>query len=154
MNRGGEMKGEMMRKMSHALTTKENERREAYCKGGFGLLAVGRGESFHVRECRSGRHVLLMTGERKGYAEEILAAYDTLGDALTEALRGRVSVAILDEGRGELILARGRRGKALYYGEENGCLVFSSVRHGMILPKFKALPRGTCKRFHRLKRTV
>ena len=152
MARDGEMRGEILVGMCRRLGTRESGRKEAYCQGGIGLLAVGEGESFHVCEDSRGRCVLLMTGETVGDAEAVMSAYHVPGDAFAKRLRGQLSFAILDEGRGELILARSQRGKPLYWSEENGVLVFSSARRGMMSDSFRSLPKGAYKRFHRLKR--
>ncbi len=59
--------------------------------------------------------------------EEVLRAYLTLGGRLSDALCGEYALAIADESRAELLLARSAEGgRPLFYREEEGLLCFAS----------------------------
>jgi asparagine synthase (glutamine-hydrolysing) len=91
------------------------------------VWVVLNGEIYNFAELRSD---LVARGHRfttNSDTECIVHAYEEYGDACFTRLRGMFAIAILDEKRQRLVLARDRLGKKpLYYGRIGGALAFAS----------------------------
>src|SRR3989442_3564659 len=91
------------------------------------IWAVCNGEIYNFRELRAGlerRGHVLYTGSD---SETIVHLYEEHGPACVERLRGMFALAVWDERRRRLLLARDRLGiKPLYYAEADGRLIFAS----------------------------
>ena len=91
------------------------------------VWAVCNGEIYNFRELRGEL-------ERRGHvfytgsdSETIVHLYEEHGPACVERLRGMFALAVWDERRRQLLLARDRLGiKPLYYAEADGRLIFAS----------------------------
>jgi asparagine synthase (glutamine-hydrolysing) len=91
------------------------------------VVAVVNGELYNYRELRaelvSQGHVFRGEGD----VEIVPHLYEEHGEAFVERLRGMFAVALWDEKRGRLVLARDRFGiKPLYVAELEGSLAFAS----------------------------
>ncbi|MBO5938335.1 MAG: hypothetical protein J6Q82_02400 [Clostridia bacterium] len=132
--------------MSRAMLLRGGAHRDADLHGGTALVQN------HAAPCRvrmpcslpyeGGRYTLLLDGtptlalsDEELFApfydpsspEEILRAYSSLGGQIADALRGEYALAIADEGRAELLLARSPEGgRPLFYREEEGLFCFAS----------------------------
>jgi asparagine synthase (glutamine-hydrolysing) len=99
------------------------------------LHVVQNGEIYNYRELRrelerAGHHC-----HTSGDTEVLVHLYEEHGDAFAARLRGMFALAIWDDRRRRLLLARDRFGiKPLYYREADGALEFAS--------ELRALPRG------------
>jgi asparagine synthase (glutamine-hydrolysing) len=97
------------------------------CNEDGSVWVVLNGEIYNYRELRSGL-------ERRGHrfasstdTEVIVHLYEERGDACVDDLRGMFGLALWDERRRRLLVARDRLGiKPLYYGVVNGRLLFAS----------------------------
>lgn len=133
---GGSLWGEGFQALSRALSWNGIGWREAYCQRAFGLLALAeRGSEprpLYV-PAESGNLILFWDGAVEGGGEAILRAYKKRHRAsFADSLRGSFCMALLDEGRGELVLVRSRDGETpLYYAENEHRLVFSSQIKGI-----------------------
>ena len=91
------------------------------------VWGVCNGEIYNYRELRGDlarRGHALSTGSD---SEVIVHLYEDLGRGCVETLRGMFALAVWDERRAELLLARDRLGiKPLYYAVAQGRLVFAS----------------------------
>jgi len=91
------------------------------------VQVVLNGEIYNYRELRD---ELLARGHRlrtTGDTEVIAHLYEDLGDACLSKLRGMFGLAVWDERRRRLLVARDRLGiKPLYYAEVGGRLAFAS----------------------------
>ncbi len=91
------------------------------------VTAVVNGEIYNYRELRA---ELLAAGHRfrgEGDVEVVPHLYEEHGDAFVERLRGMFALALYDERRDRLLLARDRLGiKPLYLAEIDGALAFAS----------------------------
>jgi asparagine synthase (glutamine-hydrolysing) len=96
---------------------------------------VQNGEIYNYRELR---HELQRAGHRfvtQGDTEVLVHAYEQWGTGFAARLRGMFAIAIWDDARRRLVLARDRYGiKPLYYRDRDGELAFAS--------ELRALPRG------------
>ena len=108
---------------------------------------VFNGEIYNFAELRES---LISSGHRfhtRSDTETIVHAYEQWGDGLVHHLNGTFAIALWDETRERLVLARDRAGiKPLYYAHANGALVFASelkalLASGLVDPEldFKAL---------------
>ena len=91
------------------------------------VWAVCNGEIYNFKELRRdlvGRGHVFTTGSD---AETIVHLYEEHGEGCVERLRGMFALAVWDDRRRRLLLARDRLGiKPLYYAESDGRLVFAS----------------------------
>jgi asparagine synthase (glutamine-hydrolysing) len=82
------------------------------------------------------REHLLRQGHRlatRTDTEVIVHLWEEYGPGLVNALEGMFALAVWDERRGELFVARDRFGeKPLFYGERNGVLVFASELSALV----------------------
>lgn len=136
LDRGGGTYGEGICRMSRALYWSGAVAREAYCRGGIGLLEH-RQRGDEVRPCsfeqEGGRVIFVMDGAVRGGNQAIAEAYREAGKGFADALEGSFALALLDEGRGELILSRSEDGgRPLYCREEEFRLTFSSEIKGIL----------------------
>jgi asparagine synthase (glutamine-hydrolysing) len=91
------------------------------------VLSIVNGELYNYRELRLELSAAGHTFRGQGDAEVVPHLYEEHGDACFERLRGMFAVAIVDERRGRLLLARDRLGiKPLYLAELDGDLAFAS----------------------------
>jgi asparagine synthase (glutamine-hydrolysing) len=96
-----------------------NEARDVVC--------VVNGELYNYRELRRELSAAGHTFRGQGDAEVVPHLYEEHGEACFERLRGMFAVALVDERRGRLLLARDRLGiKPLYVAELDGGLAFAS----------------------------
>ncbi len=97
------------------------------------VWVVFNGEIYNYRELRrdleSRGHVFRTSGD----TETIVHLYEDFGPGFVDRLRGMFAVAIWDERRRQVTLARDRLGiKPLYYAEREGELIFSSELKPML----------------------
>lgn len=91
------------------------------------VICVVNGELYNYRELRSELLAAGHTFRGEGDAEVVPHLYEEHGDGCFERLRGMFAVALVDERRGRLLLARDRLGiKPLYVAELEGGLAFAS----------------------------
>src|SRR5918996_5289575 len=91
------------------------------------VVAIVNGELYNYRELRAelGARGHRFRGE--GDVEVVPHLYEEYGERFVERLRGMFAIALWDEQRGRLVLARDRFGiKPLYLAELGDALVFSS----------------------------
>ena len=97
------------------------------------IWIVFNGEIYNFMEIRDD---LIKKGHRfltKSDTETIVHLYEEVGIDFVNYLNGMFGVAIWDENRKELIIARDRLGiKPLFYGENNGQFYFSSEIKGIL----------------------
>lgn len=97
------------------------------------VWAVCNGEIYNFRELRGDlarRGHSFVTGSD---SEVIVHLYEELGRRCVEKLRGMFALAVWDERRGELLVARDRLGiKPLYYAVAGGRLAFASELKGIL----------------------
>ena len=101
--------------------------RQPLCNEDGTIWAVCNGEIYNFKELRDDL-------ERRGHSfcsgsdsETIVHLYEEFGRRCVERMRGMFAMALWDEGRRELLLARDRVGiKPLYYAVAGGRLVFAS----------------------------
>lgn len=115
-----------------------NERRTVW--------TVFNGEIFNYRELRA---ALEKRGHRfytQSDTEVIVHLYDEYGDGFVEHLNGQFAIALWDEPRRRLLLARDRAGiRPLFYARAGGCLWFGSEIKALlaVLPQSAILhPQG------------
>src|SRR6266571_2260362 len=101
------------------------------------IWAVCNGEIYNFRELRGElerRGHVLSTGSD---AETIVHLYEEHGKGFVERLRGMFALAVWDEPRRQLLLARDRLGiKPLYYAEADGRLIFASELKAVLQPSW------------------
>jgi asparagine synthase (glutamine-hydrolysing) len=91
------------------------------------VVAILNGELYNYRELRDELAAAGHTFRGKGDVEVVPHLYEQHGDAFVEHLRGMFALALWDESRSRLLLARDRFGiKPLYLAETGGGLAFSS----------------------------
>jgi asparagine synthase (glutamine-hydrolysing) len=91
------------------------------------VVAVVNGELYNYRELRAELAAKGHVFRGEGDVELVPHLYEEHGDAFVERLRGMFAVALWDERRGRLVLARDRFGiKPLYLAELGDALAFSS----------------------------
>ncbi len=91
------------------------------------------GEIFNHREIRSDLEARGRRFRTQSDAEVVLGAYETFGKSFVERLNGQFALAIWDQARSELFLARDPLGIApLHYTEEDGQFVFASEAKGVL----------------------
>ena len=91
------------------------------------VVAVVNGELYNYRELRAELAAQGHVFRGEGDVELVPHLYEQHGDAFLERLRGMFALALWDERRGRLLLARDRFGiKPLYLAELGGALAFSS----------------------------
>ncbi|PYT14569.1 MAG: asparagine synthase (glutamine-hydrolyzing) [Acidobacteria bacterium] len=99
------------------------------------IWAVCNGEIYNFRELRGElerRGHVLSTGSD---SETIVHLYEEHGAGCVEKLRGMFALAVWDERRRRLLLARDRLGiKPLYYAEADGRLIFASELKAVLQP--------------------
>jgi asparagine synthase (glutamine-hydrolysing) len=88
---------------------------------------VFNGEIYNYKELRHELEHRGHTFRTSSDTETIVHLYEDLGPACVDRLRGMFALAIWDERRQQVLLARDRLGiKPLYYAERNGELLFAS----------------------------
>ena len=91
------------------------------------------GEIYNFRTLRE---ELISSGRRfatTSDSEVALAAYERFGDAFVEHLHGMFAIAVFDEARGRVVLARDRLGKKpLYYGRQGNRYTYASELKGLL----------------------
>lgn len=91
------------------------------------IWAVYNGEVYNFAQLRSVLRTAGHVFRSHTDTEVLIHAYEEWGDAALEHLNGMFAIAIWDEGKGRLLLARDRLGiKPLYYRELRGGLAFAS----------------------------
>lgn len=153
----GSVRGSCLREMSKALLARGADRRGAYWNEGAGLFCGQRGREpwQPAMICRGGsNYVAVVDGRPKGSGEfsgmpsspELqggnlaLSCYCALGTDFVGSLEGEYALAIWDEGRREMILARDPSGRyPLFYRVEGGELLFASEIKGLL----RTLPEGS-----------
>src|SRR3989442_4785557 len=91
------------------------------------VWAVCNGEIYNFREVRGELERLGHVFYPGSDSETIVHLYEEHGAACVEKLRGMFALAVWDERRRQLLLARDRLGiKPLYYAEADGRLIFAS----------------------------
>jgi asparagine synthase (glutamine-hydrolysing) len=91
------------------------------------VVAIVNGELYNYRELRAELAAAGHVFRGEGDVEVVPHLYEEHGDACFERLRGMFAVALWDERRGRLVLARDRFGiKPLYLAEVAGQLAFAS----------------------------
>src|SRR5437899_465275 len=91
------------------------------------VWAVCNGEIYNFREVRGELERLGHVFYTGSDSETIVHLYEEHGPACVERLRGMFALAVWDERRRQLLLARDRLGiKPLYYAEADGRLIFAS----------------------------
>jgi|GEM_PF-3519084 len=138
--------------MSRAMLLRGGAKRRAYLHGSVALVQndppsaathfpLTSGENGSVLSAViDGTPRLLPSGEDLGEAmydprdaSTMLRAYRLLGSTLADALDGEFALAIADETRGELYLARDRDGaRPLFYYEDESGLLFASELRGLL----------------------
>ena len=119
------------------------------------LWIVYNGEIYNFRELRSDLELRGYRFTTKSDTEVVLRAYEAFGEACVERLRGMFALAIWDQRRRKLFLARDRLGiKPLYYAITGDGLVFASeikaiLAAGSVRPAFNRtiLPEFLATRF-------
>ncbi len=85
------------------------------------------GEIYNFRELRTELEASGRVFSTTSDTEVALAAYERFGDAFVERLHGMFAIAVFDEARDRVVLARDRLGKKpLYYSERNGRVAYAS----------------------------
>jgi asparagine synthase (glutamine-hydrolysing) len=91
------------------------------------VVCVLNGEIYNYRELRSELTAAGHVFRSQGDVEVVPHLYEEHGDAFLERLRGMFALALWDERRGRLLVARDRFGiKPLYLAEVDGALAFAS----------------------------
>ena len=91
------------------------------------VWVVFNGEIYNYKELRRQLEQRGHTFRTSSDTETIVHLYEDLGSQCVDQLRGMFALAIWDERRQQILLARDRLGiKPLYYAERNGELVFAS----------------------------
>ncbi|HVY60847.1 MAG TPA: asparagine synthase (glutamine-hydrolyzing), partial [Planctomycetota bacterium] len=91
------------------------------------IQVVFNGEVYNHRELRAWLHARGHVFRTGSDTEAIVHAYEELGEACVERLRGMFAFALYDARRRELLLARDRLGKKpLYYQVAGGTILFAS----------------------------
>jgi asparagine synthase (glutamine-hydrolysing) len=91
------------------------------------VVAILNGELYNYRELRADLAAAGHTFRGQGDVEVVPHLYEQHGDAFVERLRGMFALALWDENRGRLLLARDRFGiKPLYLADTADGLAFSS----------------------------
>ncbi|MBQ9087121.1 MAG: hypothetical protein IJY47_08065 [Clostridia bacterium] len=162
----GAIRQDWLLEMSRSLMLRGAERRGAYWNGGAGLFCGQRGEEIWqpAMICRKGvNYVAVVDGKPRGRGDFwgmpsslgmeggnlALECYCALGTDFIDALGGEYAMAIWDEGRKELILARDESGRyPLFYRMEGGELFFASEIKGLLrtLPEGAFVDRGRLRR--------
>lgn len=102
------------------------------------IWVVFNGEIYNYKELNEELSGLGHTFYTSGDAECIVHAYETWGDDFANHLRGMFSIALWDDKRKRLVLARDPIGKKpLFYTEQNGQLAFGSELKSLLqIPGF------------------
>jgi asparagine synthase (glutamine-hydrolysing) len=91
------------------------------------VAVVCNGEIYNFRELRQGLESRGHHFRTRSDAEVVVHLYEECGTAALEQLRGMFGLALWDEGRGRLLLARDRLGiKPVYYARQTDRLIFGS----------------------------
>jgi asparagine synthase (glutamine-hydrolysing) len=91
------------------------------------VVAIVNGELYNYRELRAELAAAGHVFRGEGDVEVVPHLYEEYGEECFERLRGMFAVALWDERRGKLVLARDRFGiKPLYLAESGGELAFAS----------------------------
>ncbi len=97
------------------------------------LRIVFNGEIYNYRAMRAELHRLGHAFASQTDTEVVLAGYRQWGDGVLDRLRGMFALAIFDEGRGRVLIARDRLGiKPLYYQPLPGGVRFASEPKGLL----------------------
>lgn len=97
------------------------------------VWAVMNGEIYNFVELRESLQEQGHRFSTKSDTEVIVHLYEDVGESFVEHLRGMFAIAVWDERREELILARDRLGiKPLFYAERNGGLQFASEMKSLL----------------------
>ena len=92
-----------------------------------GSILVFNGEIYNFRELRAHLGAAGFGVRSTGDTEVVLRAYEAWGPQFVTHLDGMFAIALWDERRAELLLARDRTGKKpLFYTLRDGCLAFAS----------------------------
>ncbi len=116
------------------------------------VVAVVNGELYNYRELRAELVAKGHVFRGEGDVELVPHLYEEHGDAFVERLRGMFALALWDERRGRLLLARDRFGiKPLYLAElDGGALAFASeLRPLLALGAARRRGRGRARRLPR-----
>jgi len=115
------------------------------------IWTVLNGEIFNFVELRA---ELVARGHRfrsRSDTEVIVHAYEEYGDSFVERLNGQFAIALWDDRRKRLLLARDRAGiRPLFYARSAGCLLFASEMKAIlaVAPETSALDeRGLAQIF-------
>ncbi len=98
------------------------------------------GEIYNFRELRAELEASGRAFSTTSDTEVALAAYERFGDAFVERLHGMFAIAVFDEARDRVVLARDRLGKKpVYYSERNGRVAYASELKALLHdPEFDA----------------
>lgn len=98
------------------------------------ICAVQNGEIYNFQDLRTELISRGHTFRSRGDTEVLPHSYEEWGLEFIKRLRGMFAVALWDERRGRLILARDRYGKKpLYYAQHDGGLAFASEIQGLLV---------------------
>jgi len=98
------------------------------------------GEIYNFRELRDELRAAGRPFSTTSDTEVALAAYERYGEAFVERLHGMFAIAVFDEGRDRVVLARDRLGKKpVYYSRRNGRITYASELKALLAdPGFDA----------------
>ena len=158
----GRVRQDYFMDMSRSLLLRGADQRGAYWNGAVGLFCgqKGEGDFQPVMSCLGGtNYVAVVDGAPRGRGDFLgmpsspdteggrlaLSSYCALGSDFLEVLGGEYAVALWDEGRRELVLARDGSGRyPLFYRVEGGELMFASEIKALLrtLPEGPIIDRG------------